>query len=118
MSLVNAALNQIDKYGYKGAAVLNRITKVKNKTTGENTTTNETPSSLLAYVGSYPISDVVDTTVKTAAYRIWIAPDNDFDGVISKDDTVTVDGNECRIVRNDVKRVKDKIAYVEVICGV
>lgn len=116
--LVENPVILINEYGYKGAAVLNRITKVKNKAEGEYKTTGDTQSSLLAYVGSYPISDVVDTTVKTVSYRIWIAPDNDFDGIISKDDTITVDGNECRIVRNDIKRVKDKIAYVEVICGV
>ena len=115
MSHKNTALNQIKRYGFKGAAILNVKVKVSNKAQKSKTTIIDNAKPLLAYVGAYFDSKLVDTSVSVNTYRIKAALDGDFNGEIGTDDSITIDGRELAIISHTKHRINETIAYVEII---
>lgn len=115
MSHKNTAFNQIKRYGFKGAAVLNVKTKTSDKSTKRKSTIAEVSKPLLAYVGRYNQSKIVDMSIEQNSYKIMAALDSDFDGSIGVDDTVTIDGVELAITRFTQHKINQTIAYVEII---
>ncbi len=116
MSQVGTAKSQIKRHGFKGAAILTPVTTVEDKANLSVAETEQAPISLLSFVGSFPSSRIDGKTIFATDRRVLAAPDVDWDGTLSTDSKVTIDGNKYSIEGIDTKRIKAVIAYVEIVC--
>lgn len=116
MSLVKSARSQIRKYGFKGAAILTPLSS-KSEDLNDLTVTPVfgTPISLNAFVGSFPSIRVDDSLIFATDRRVLATPDNDWDGAITESDKITIDSKVYSVSSFDTKKIKSKIAYVEIV---
>ena len=114
MSHKQTAYNQIKRYGYKGAAVLNANVVNDDKVEKTRTVLVTSPIPLLAYVHRYPQAKINGDSILVDDRRVLIALDNDFDGTIGKNDTLTVDGIDLTIVNKTLHRINETVVMVEV----
>mgnify|MGYP003659657295 CR=1 FL=1 len=113
MSLLTAAINQINRYGYKGAAKLIPVTgKIEDQDQLTITPTFGAAIDLISYVGSFGPEQINNTTIFADDIKIMAAPDQDWDGTIADGSKIIVDGKTYDIIKSKTKKLKSVIAYV------
>lgn len=113
MSLVSAALNQINRYGFKGAAkLIPVVSKVEDLDNLTVTPTTGTPIDLVSYVGSFGSEQINNETIFADDIKVMAAPDADWDGIITDGSKLDIEGKVYDIIKSRTHRVKQIIAYV------
>ena len=113
--LSDVATSQIERYGSKGVATLIRTTTVYDENTMVNTATT-LEISLLAYVGSIPFDQQYGENKWSKGVKIMAALDEDFDGVVTEKDRITIGVTSYDITLINPNYINNELAYVELIC--
>lgn len=116
MSLVKAAKRQIKRYGFKGAAILTPVSSVSDPDNLLVTEADSPDISLMSYVGEFPSTRIDNILILTNDRMVLAVPDKDWDGTLTEDDKVTIDGIKYEIIRFRFVKVAGVLAFVEIQC--
>lgn len=115
MSLIQAAVNNVTRYGYKGAAKLTPVTgKTEDLELSTVTPTFGQQVELLSYVRDFDDDQINNTSIFAGDINILAVPDADWDGLITKGDKVTIDLIDYDVIRVKTRKVGTVIALVEI----